>query len=295
MARIIPDLRSSSRKGARSKGHIGARFATAASTTSVLLAAQFALGQQAPPPAERGLVYSLYEQQTIDQVLRARGEVREPAPEGKTVERIEIAALDVIEPRDPLPLWVNTFHATSRARVIRRELLAREGDSYTQVLVDDSIRNLRRLAQLSLVLVVATKGSTPDRVRVVVITKDVWSLRLSWNIAITPGGVESFEVLPAEWNFFGTHQTLSGGFVYDPRTYTFGLGYEAPRLGSSRIAVQASADVILNRASGTTEGSYGSLITGQPLYSALTEWAWDASVSWEDYIARRFVNAALSR
>jgi hypothetical protein len=250
--------------------------------------------QRPPPPAERGLVYSLYEEQTIAEVLDSLGQERDPAPEGKEVERVDIAPLDVIEQRDPLPLWVNVFHFTSRTPVIRRELLVREGEPYRQVLVDETIRNLRRLPQLSVILVVATKGSTADRIGIVVITKDVWSLRLNWNVALTPGGVELFEAQPAEWNFLGTHQTLSGIFVFEPSSYTFGLGYVAPRLGTSRVAVQASADVIVNRSSGDTEGSLGSAIAGQPLYSALTEWAWDASVAWRDQPLRRYVNAQLS-
>ena len=238
-------------------------------------------------------MYSLYEEQTIDEVLAPRGEVREPSPDGKTIELVKVVPLDVIESRDPLPLWVNVFHFTSRTSVIRRELLAREGEPYSQVLVDESIRNLRRLPQLSVVLVVATKGSAPDRVRVIVITKDVWSLRLAWNISVTSGGVESFQSQPAEWNFLGTHQTLSGDFIYEPLAYTFGLGYTAPRLGTSRVAVQASADVVINRRSGATEGSFGSLVTGQPIYSGLTEWAWDAAVSWQDFVQRHYVNAEL--
>jgi hypothetical protein len=249
--------------------------------------------QQPPPPAERGLVYSLYEEQTIAEVLAALGQVRDPAPEGKKVERIDIAPLDVIEERDPLPLWVNVFHFTSRTPVIRRELLVREGEPYRQVLVDETIRNLRRLPQLSAILVVATKGSTPDRVGIVVITKDVWSLRLNWSLSLTPGGVELFEAQPAEWNFLGTHQTLSGIFAYQPLAYTFGLGYEAPRLGTSRVAVRASAAVIVNHSSGAAEGSLGSVIAGQPLYSALTEWAWDASASWRDQLVPKYQDAKL--
>lgn len=261
---------------------------------TLVIAPTLGHAQQAPPPAERALVYSRYEEETIHEVLESLHRVRDPSPEGKTIEHVDIVPLDVIEPRDPLPLWVNIFHATSRQSVIRRELLVTEGEPYRQVLVDDTIRNLRRLPQLSAILVVAAAGSAPDRVDLVVITKDVWSLRLNWGIAVTPGGVELFEAQPAEWNFLGTHQTLSGDFVFQPSTYRLGLGYEAPRLGTSRVALVTSADVIVNRSSGLLEGSLGSIVAGQPLYAPLTEWAWDASVAWEDAILRRYVNAAPS-
>lgn len=264
-----------------------------------LAATRASFAQQPPPPAQRGLVYSAYEVQTMDQVLASLHETRDPEPDGKTIERVEIVPLEVFEPRDDpfprlaFPRVLNALHATSQPSVIRRELLVREGEPYRQVLVDETLRNLRRLQQLSVVLAFATRGSAPGRVAVVVITKDVWSLRLAWNIELTAGGVELFESQPAEWNFLGTHQTLQGHFVYQPLSYTFGLGYEAPRLGTSRIATVVSADVIVNRASGAAEGSQGSVVAGQPLYSGLVDWAWDASVAWQDAILRRYSNAQL--
>jgi hypothetical protein len=268
---------------------------------------------QKPPPAERALVYSSYEQRTIDDVLRSLHATPATAPEDRTIERIDIVPLDVAEGGNaenaqnaPRASWfgtairrteaigrdvVNSLHFTSRKSVIARELLLRQGERYQQVLADDTIRNLRRLPQLSAVLVVATEGSAPDRVGVVVITKDVWSLRLNWDVQVTPGGVESFVAQPAEWNFLGTHQTLNGYFLYEPSTYTFGLGYTVPRLGTSRVALTAGVDVVLNRASGDPEGSLGSLVVGQPIYSGLTQWAWDASSSWNDYTYRLYQDA----
>src|SRR5882672_10696955 len=118
---------------------------------------------QAPPAAERAQIYSPYEQQTIAGALETLKARQEPSPEGKTIERIDVVPLDVIEERDPLPGFLNLFHATSRPRVIRREMLLHQGDSYSQALVDETIRNLRQLPQLSVALVVATVGSAPGR------------------------------------------------------------------------------------------------------------------------------------
>jgi hypothetical protein len=252
--------------------------------------------QSAPPPAERLQVYSRYEQETIDEVLTRLGATADPAPEGKVVERVQIERLDVFERRDLLPPLLNIFHVTTRDSVVRREVLLREGDPYRQVLVDDTIRNLRRtpgVPQLSVVLVVAVAGSAPGRVVVVVITKDVWSLRTNWSAVVTPGGIEQFELQPAETNFLGTHQIANLLFVLEPSTYTLGVGYMVPRLDSSRVAVQAGANVVLNRQSGQAEGTYGALVAGQPLFSGATDWAWNSGVQWQDFIARRYVNAKL--
>lgn len=248
----------------------------------------------APPPAERAEVFSIYERETIGAALDARRLRRDSSPEGKIIEGIDVVPLDVVEPRDPLPLSLNWFHATTRPFVVRREMLLVEGDRYQQVLVDETIRNLRRLLQLSLVLVVAAEGSAPDRVRVVVLTKDVWSLRLNWNAVVTPGGIELAHARPSEINLFGTHQTLRADIVYDPRTWAIGAGYVVPRIGDSRVALTASADVVVNQTTGSPEGSFGSVVAGQPLYSALDRWAWDSTVAWSDRVQRRFENARLA-
>jgi hypothetical protein len=246
---------------------------------------------QAPPPAERAQLYSVYERETIDEVLAGLHAVRDLNPEGKTIEHIDVVPLDVFEPRDPVPLWFNVFHATTRRTVIHREMLLREGQPYQQTLIDETIRNLRRLPELSLVLVVTTAGSRPDRVGVVVITKDVWSLRAGWDIVATPGGIEEFLLAPTETNLLGTHQTVRGTFIYEPSTYTFSLGYTIPRIDDSRVAALTSAGLVINRASGTPEGTYGYLIAGAPLYSGLTPWAWDASVTWADLISHHYSDA----
>jgi hypothetical protein len=272
----------------------------------------------APPPAERAQVYSAYERQTIDQVLASLHVRAEANPEGKIVETVTVVPLDVFEgpaPRSPwkpvlrlggafvstdvdiaMPdlQWANIFHATTRRAVIRRELLLRPGEPFRQVLVDDTLRNLRRLPELSLVIVVATSGSAPDRVGIVVIAKDVWSLRASWDIVATPGGIEQFALQPTETNLFGTHQTVRADFIYEPAAYTVGLGYTIPRIDTSRIAVVASADAMINRASSSLEGSYGSVVAGEPIVSGLTRWSWDATVLWQDVVLRRYENAALA-
>ena len=264
--------------------------------TALALAPASARAQGAPPPAERLHEYSTYESQTLAEVMADLHLSQDPAAEGKVIERVEVVPLDVFEARDVLPQWLNVFHATTRKSIVRHEVLLREGDRYQQAVVDDTIRNLRRLPgvpQLSAVLVVAAAGSTPDRVVLVVITKDVWSLRLNWDVVADPGGLDQLWLEPSETNFLGTHQILGATFVLEPSAYTVGAQYMVPRLGDSRIAVRARANMMVSRASGNPEGSYGSLVAGEPLFAGDTKWAWDSSVAWYDVFLRRYVNAQL--
>src|SRR5690606_27819008 len=101
---------------------------------------------------------------------------------GKQIEAIEVYAIDVFDHRDPIPNFFNVFHVTTQDYVVRREMLFRVGMPYDPVRIQETERNLRALRQLSLVLLVPARGSAPDRVRVLAIVKDTWSLRLnsSW-------------------------------------------------------------------------------------------------------------------
>lgn len=256
-----------------------------------------------PAPTLLAEVYSPYERSAIDLALATQREEIDPAPEGKIVEGIDIVTLDVIDPRDPAPTFsafgkpvstgkiVNSLHVTTKHYVVDREILLRPGEPYKAVTVDESVRNLRALPQLSLVLAVAVRGQRPGTVRVLVITKDVWSLRLAWDLAAVPAGIEDFILQPSETNFLGTHQVAALYFELDPATLSYGAGYHVPRLSGTRNVLDASAQVIFNRASGRPEGSTGQLLAFEPLFSARSPWAWDSQVSWTQAIARRFVNA----
>jgi hypothetical protein len=237
--------------------------------------------------------YSPYEQASIDQAAAQLETKPDPTPEGKVIEGIDVVTLDVIEPRDPAPAALNWFHATTRHYVIEREVLLDVGEKYQQALCDETARNLSGLPQLSLVICTATEGSAPDRVRVLVITKDVWSLRMGWDVSFIGGALESLQLVPTESNIAGSHQVVQGRFLYQPESRTVGIGYGIPRLAGRRLALSADFSLTWNR-NGNLEGSSGSLGVGRPLYSARTEWSWAIGTSWTDGIARLYKNGQVA-
>ena len=244
------------------------------------------------PPDERRDPYSSYERKSIDAAVAGLGAEIDPSPEGKVLEGVQVVALDVFEKRDPLPKFLtpvaNWFHATTRHYVIEREVLQARGQRWSQALIDETARNLRGLPQLSLVLCVALRGSAEGRVRLLVITKDVWSLRLNSNFVYENGRLQYLLLQPSEENLVGSHQAVYGTFVMDPATISLGAQYVIPRLDGSRVRAAASAAIVLNRASGAFEGSNGSVSYGQPLYSTLAEWAWGGSINWAEQVTRLF-------
>jgi hypothetical protein len=276
------------------------RYATTVSVVALLLSARTSLADT--PSATRAFGYSGYEKETISRALASTHSSLDPLPSGKVIESIETVRLEVFEDRDPIPndlvgipvrRLVNGLHAISHERVIRREMLFKEGDVYDQDVVDEMARNmrLRMPMQVSVVVIVPTKGTTKDKIKLLVITKDIWSLRLSFDLSAGSGGLEKFLLVPQETNLFGLHHTAQATFLLQPASYTVGLGYKVPRFGNSWVGANAAASVTMNRQSGAPEGSGASLAVSRPLFSTRTSWAWTASVDYSTGIVRRYVNA----
>ncbi len=245
------------------------------------------------PPLPPG-AFSDYEKSTMARALRRHDVTVDLAPEGKIIEDIAIEVLDVIEDRDPLPNFFNIFHCTSRQRAIRRELLFAKGERYEAAMIHETERALRSIRQQSLVIILPVTGSAPDRVRVLVIAKDVWSLRLNTGYRISGAGLEYLLVQPSEENLGGMHRSLSANFVYDPATISVGAGFIEPRLASSRVLVSADANAIINYRTREAEGSFGTVDYGVPLYSTKQKWAWGGTVAWRHETTRRFTGRSVT-
>lgn len=239
--------------------------------------------------------YSPYERETIKEVVTARGGAVDESPDGKLIEAIDIVPLNVIEPRDPVPNFVNALHVTSLPYVIRREVLLEQGQTYRQDLADETARNLRNIPQFSLVLVFAMRGSADDRIRLVIVTKDVWSLRVNMGFRFASGRFEYLLVQPSEENLFGTHHSIAAQALIQPETVALGAKYTIPRVGGSRILLRAEANFVINRETGNAEGSFGNFTYGQPLYSTRAPWSYLAQIAWRYEIDRRYVGGKLAR
>ncbi len=228
--------------------------------------------------AEREL--SSYEESVLTEVEARAGAARDPAPDGKWVESIEVHRVEVFDRRDPIPDFLNWLHATTRERLVAREILLGVGKPFSAALAAESERNLREIYQLSLVLVVPLRGSAPDRVRIAVVTKDVWSLRAAWDPEITREGFLSSHLAVDEINLAGRLKTASVRGGFDPGSFWYGLRYVDPRVAGSRQFALAGAQLVFDRDTGEPEGSFGNLWYGQDLYSLETRWAYDAFVGW---------------
>lgn len=251
-------------------------------------------------PTSAATEYSPLERRVIGRAVDAHHGVIDSAPEGKVVESVEYERLDVFGPDDPIPDGLNVLHTVTRERILERELLVRPGEQWHQVLVDETSRNLRKLPQISIALAVPMRGSAPGKVKLLVITRDVWSLRLQWDVQFVGGHFNYLLVQPTEVNLAG--QAIQPQLVaeYQPLAWTLGTGAAIPRFGTSHVGAIVSGGLVLpngtapGRTKSGPEGAYASIVVSQPIYSSLAPWAWDVSASYKNVVYRKYQNGKLA-
>lgn len=236
----------------------------------------------------------LYEREHIERALQERGYTVHSNPGGKRIAEVDVVQDDVFVERDlvlPIvlpelaPTWPNVFHWLTEEDVIRRELRFAEGERYDSARVEESMRNLRGLGVFSLVRIVAVGTADPDAVRVVVYTRDLWSLRAETAFAGT-GSAFSGSLTLIERNLFGERKQVALTGSIGPKTFSVGEGYSDYRLFGEELSLSESFSLIFNRDSGKSEGSGGSIGLGRPFYNLDQPWAWSIGASYSVFVAR---------
>jgi hypothetical protein len=273
----------------------GSRRAALAALAAVALGAGAARAQ-----APR---FSRLEQESIDQALRQLGLVVEAKPAGKTIGNVFVVNQDVFSPRDWYFQLFNIFHRTTREDVLRRELLFAPGQPYDPALIEETTRNLQAPATIvlatgesvpqpelsSVVAIVPLASRMPGKVDVLVVTRDVWSLRLNTNFEFQQNTLSYLDTSLSENNLFGWRKYVSIGYTLDLGKYAVGPEYLDPNVLGTRVQFYANA--VANYTRGTThyEGNAETFALIYPLYSLASRWGGGLAVSHEDAIERQFL------
>jgi len=269
----------------------------------LLSAALFAMS---PPPAtaqtadgKRAL--GKLEQQTVDETLAGLGARIDPAPEGKTVGRIYVINQNVFSKHDWYFQLLNIFHWTTRGYILEREVLLRPGQRYDQGLVEETIRNIQNPPGIviggkaygspelsSVVVLVPIASSVPGQVDLLLVTRDIWSLRFNTNYEYQGNALTLFESSLSENNLFGWRKYLSFGFSFDQGKYYYGPTYFDPNIHGTRLTLYAAARFYTSRETGNYEGNSQIVSLRYPLYSLASRWGAAVDVVHQNAVARSF-------
>lgn len=234
-----------------------------------------------------------YERQALERALAARNLELEPAPEGKTVRRIHVVNHDVFATDEGVFNWFNALHRTTREDIIAREVFLRPGEPWDPRMVEDNIRRLRDPTFSNVVVMMPVKTPEPGKIDVLVVTRDIWSLRLNSNYEIQNGNLTRLVLAPAETNLLGLRKQLAFYFALDQGAYFLGPYYHDSNIAGSRLRLDAQSEVVFSRDRSELEGTRSEVSLTYPLWSLRRRWGGNVTVSHLDDIRRDFLGTAL--
>jgi Omp85 superfamily domain len=278
---------------------IGSRFLRTA--LGILLPALAALPAAADTAGDGPRRLGRLEQESVDDAMASLGVHVDPAPQGKTIGKIHVVNQDVFSKRDWYFQLFNIFHWTTRSYILERELLLRPGQPYDQALVEESTRNLQSPAGIivqgktvgqpelsSVVVLLPVASAIPGQVDLLLVTRDVWSLRFNTNFEYQQNALTLLETSLSENNLFGRRKYLSLGFSFDQGKYYYGPTYQDPNIRGTRMTLYAQALFYTSRATAEYEGTGQIAALRYPLYSLASKWGAGVDVTHVSNVARVF-------
>lgn len=241
------------------------------------------------------------EQESVDDAAAVLGLTVDPQPTGKRVGRVLVVTQEVFSRRDWHFQLLNAFHRTTRPNVVARELLIKSGDLYDAGLVDESIRNLQAPPPLvvgsrsiyvpewaSVVAILPVRSLKPGEVDLLVVTRDVWSLRFNTAFEFQQNTVAYLATSLSENNLFGWRKYLAANFVMDQGAMGFGPTYFDPNVLGTRLTLYATATTWYGRSDQSHEGSSATWSVRYPLYALSRRWGGGLDLIHSDVVVRRF-------
>lgn len=234
-----------------------------------------------------------YEAEALAQALASLGLEEETAPEGKTLDRIWVVNLEVFGPRTGFLRWFNVFHRTTRWRQIEREVILRPGEAWDQRKLEETERKLRDPLFSSLVVVVPVVSPHPGRVDLLVVTRDVWSLRFNSRFEIQEQKFTELTLSISENNFLGARKQLALVLDMDQSDFFVGPLYVDKNIAGTRLQLRIYGGPLFSRETGELEGSQSSTTFAYPLWSLQRKWAAGIAVTHFSGVVRDFIGTDL--
>jgi hypothetical protein len=183
------------------------------------------------------------------------------------IRAVELRRIDVFSPAEAstfLPRLANDLHITTRAGVIRRELLFHVGEPYDSAAVAETARNLRSLGVFRSVAIDSVRSDSGLVVRIT--TADGWSTRPITNLHIT-GSTWVPTIGVEELNFLGTATLVSVRYRIDPDRSTLVTSFRQPRLLAGRVGLSLQYAHL-------SDGDLFFGMLNKPFFSLATRNAW---------------------
>jgi outer membrane translocation and assembly module TamA len=242
---------------------------------------------------------SSLERASVARALIARGYEPDPAPWGKVIGAIRIYNEEVFAEPNAFLQFFNYFHITTRESAVRAEAVVAPGQVWDQKRIDETARLIRDPLWTSVVAVIPVKASAPGSVDVLIVTRDIWSLRFNTQYTYQQGKLTNLTTSLSENNFLGQRDLLSAALTMDQGAIAVGPLFIDKNLLGEHFNLQARVDDILTRDDLTkhsrlhSEGSDSTITLTRPLWNLASEWAAGAQFTHRFAISRQFSGTQL--
>ena len=225
------------------------------------------------------------EKQSVDAVMKERGLTLERVPEGKVLGRILVNNQAVFSHADGWFLrWFNHFHWTSHEKVVAREVLLRPGEPWSQALVNETQRNLKNPVWSNVVVLLPVQSAVPGKVDLLVVTRDVWSLRFNTTFEVQQGVLTALSTSLTENNLFGTRKRFAFVLDMDQGEIALGPTYVDPNIHGTHLTLTTGVRALFARSSQAFEGTASATTLSYPLLSIRQHWGADLAASHVDAV-----------
>jgi hypothetical protein len=238
------------------------------------------------------------ESASVARALIARGYVIDPSPWDKVIGQVRVYNEDVFAEPSPVLQFFNHFHVTTKESTIRAEAVITRGERWDQRRIDETARRLRDPLFTSVVAVLPVTATAPGTVDVLIVTRDIWSLRLNTQYTFQQGKLTNLITSLSENNLLGKRDVLSAGLNLDQGAVAVGPLFIDKNLFGERLDLRAQLSDIFNRGELgdgrlRSEGTQSTISLNRPLWSLASEWAAGASFSHRFAIDRQFLGTDL--
>ncbi|MCG8555677.1 MAG: BamA/TamA family outer membrane protein [Proteobacteria bacterium] len=208
-----------------------------------------------------------YEDRRLARLLHDEGFERHPRPEGKLIAFVRVFTRDVLTTDEPWPTFLNALHWITRESMVRRELLFAVGGRFRDARSEETMRNLRGLGIFSFVRIVAVRTASDTQVGVVVLTRDLWSLRLEQEFSGAGTRFNQLFLQAIERNLLGRNKRFAANFRLMPISYRIGQRYFDYRVWGGTLLLSQRAGLRFHRHSHAFEGGSVELSLLKPYYN----------------------------
>ncbi|HEY0483016.1 MAG TPA: hypothetical protein VGD37_36095, partial [Kofleriaceae bacterium] len=221
------------------------------------------------------------------------------APWGKVIGAVRVYNEAVFAEPSPFLQFFNHFHATTTESTIRAEAVVSAGEVWSQERIEETARRLRDPLWTSVVAVIPVQAAAPGTVDVLIVTRDIWSLRLNTQYTFQQGKLTNLTTSLSENNFLGRRDVLSAALTMDQGAVAIGPLFIDKNLLGEHLDLRVRVDDILNRDELTkhsalrSEGSDSTITLNRPLWSLASEWAVGASFTHRFAIDRQYLGTML--